>query len=74
LSRSWLDVYQWGEKMSWLAKSAQKKYKSADERGDELMCLAWSESMRKHVKETVSIALVILKVEEVVKTKRSITA
>ncbi len=69
-----MDLYSWGERLSWMAKSAQKKYKSAEERNDELMSLAWQDCFRKTAKETIAVALVVLKVEEIVKGKGRITA
>jgi len=74
LSRSWTDLYSWGERLSWMAKSSQTKYRTAEEKGDEMMALAWSESFRKMAKETIAVALVVLKVEEIVKGKGRITA
>jgi len=62
VSRSWTDLYAWGERLSWMAKSAQKKYKTAEEKGDDLMALAWLDSFRKTAKETIAVALVVLKV------------
>jgi len=69
-SRSFTDLYVWGQKLAWLAKSAQTKYKSAIDRDDELMSLAWLESARKTINSTIAVACTILQVEEVIKGKR----
>jgi len=57
-----------------MAKSAQTKYKTAEEKGDEVMALAWSESFRKMANATIAVACTVLNVEEIVKGKRRITA
>jgi len=59
----------WGQRLAWLAKSAETKYKSAIERDDELMSLAWLESARKTINSTITVAMTILNVEEIVKGK-----
>lgn len=74
MSRSWTDLYMWGEKLSWMAKSAQTKYQNLEEAGDNEMALAWHESFRKTTNSVIAVAMVVLKVEEIVKNKtRSIT-
>jgi len=69
-SRSFTDLYLWGQRLAWLAKSAQTKYKNAVEREDELMSLAWLESARKTINSTIAVASTILQVEDIVKGKR----
>ncbi len=65
----------WGQHLAWLAKSAETKYKSAIEKDDEIMSLAWLESARKTINSTIAVACTILNVEEIVKGKtRRITA
>ena len=70
MSRSFTDLYMWGQRLASLAKSAESKYKSAIERDDEIMSLAWLESARKTINSTIDVAKTILSVEEVVKGKR----
>jgi len=75
MSRSWHDLYEKGEKLSWLAKSAMTKYQSAIDRDDEIMAQAWLESARKTLNSAIAVACIVLKVEDVIKGKnRSVEA
>ena len=69
LSKSWTDLYSHGEKLNWLCKAALKKFKSAEEAGDDMMALAWSESFRKTTNSCIAVAMTVLAVEDIVKGK-----
>ena len=74
MSKSFTDLYSHGAKLNTMAKAAFSKFQSADERGDEIMALAWHESFRKITNSTIAVAMVVLQVEDIVKGKtRSIT-
>jgi len=69
LSKSWTDLYSHGEKLNWLCKAALKKFKHYDEKGDDLMMIAWAEAFRKATNDCVAIAKTVLRVEDIVKGK-----
>ena len=72
MSKSWTDLYTHGERLNWLCRSALKKFKSAEEAGDNLMMIAWAESFRKCTMNCVDVAKTVLAVEEIVKGKNII--
>jgi len=69
MSKSFTDLYAHGAKLNSLAKSAFKKFKHAEERGDDLGMIAWAESFRKCTMNCVDVAKTVLAVEEIVKGK-----
>ena len=69
MGRSFTDLYCHGEHMNWLCKSFYKKFKHAEESDDKEWMLAWGEAFRKVTNDTVAIARVVLRVEEIVKGK-----
>jgi len=70
MSKSFTDLYVHGAKLNSLAKSAFKKFKHYEEKGDSLMMIAWAESFRKCTMNCVDVAKTVLGVESLLKGKK----
>jgi len=70
LSKSWLDLYEKGEKMNWVWKSFYKKFRHAEEADDREGMIIWGEAFRKCSNDIIALAKCVLQVEDIVKGKR----
>ena len=70
MAQSWHDLYTHGQRLEYVCKQMNTKFKLAIKEGNDSMALVYAESLRRITMDTVAIAKVVLGVEEIVKKKK----
>ena len=70
MAQSWHDLYTHGQRLEYVCKQMNSKFKQAIKEGNDDMARVYAESLRRITMDTVAIAKVVLGVEEVIKKKR----
>ena len=63
----WHDLYTHGERINFVCKSFDKKFRHAERDDNEAMMQIWGEALRKATMNCVDIAKTVLGVEEIIK-------
>ena len=72
MTQKWHDLYMHGQRLEYVCKQMNKKYKKAIKENNHDMEMIYSEALRKHTMDLVSIAKIVLGVEEFVKNKKKL--